>query len=296
MKVADKVDGTPTFSDISLAEFRFLTDGILQDCRSDGRRRAAYRPLSVETGIFPSAAGSSRVRNLENDLLVGVKLDLRKCDSADAGRIFVSVDCSSSVSIEAHESRGGEDFGFFLATQVREFCLNALAVPLELLDVEPRGFFRWTVFVDVVVLNSGGNVLDCVALGVVAALRDTRLPKIDVVADPRESEHAEDPAITFEVDERPEAGEPFPADQLPLLVSVGRVGGHSVWDMGEEEELCATGKLTLAVDPSGRCVGLHKDGQSTLELSTLASIMEASEKAGTHLHEQLRKAVTASAV
>jgi len=38
---------------LSLGEKHFIQGGIAQDLRCDGRKRLAYRPISVETGVIP---------------------------------------------------------------------------------------------------------------------------------------------------------------------------------------------------------------------------------------------------
>ena len=47
---------------LSPSERQFVEDGVKYDCRGDGRDRAAYRPVSITTGVLQQANGSARVR------------------------------------------------------------------------------------------------------------------------------------------------------------------------------------------------------------------------------------------
>ena len=59
---------------ISKAEEAYLTEGIRQDVRGDGRSCSGYRPLKLELGVLPQASGSSRCQLGATDVLVGVKV------------------------------------------------------------------------------------------------------------------------------------------------------------------------------------------------------------------------------
>ena len=87
------------------------------------------------------------------------------------------------------------------------------SIDLRTLCIAP-GRHCWAVYVDVLVLESGGSLLDTMALAVYAALLDTRLPKLRLVTGANPNE------VEVDVDEDPTASMPFPgADGIPVCVT-----------------------------------------------------------------------------
>eukprot|EP00914_Ancora_sagittata_P008867 GHVO01017143.1.p1 GENE.GHVO01017143.1~~GHVO01017143.1.p1 ORF type:complete len:310 (+),score=61.64 GHVO01017143.1:24-932(+) len=287
----------PTLSEISRAEYAFITDGTACDYRVDGRTRTARLPRTIDWGNLPGSLGSARLQKGgggladDTDIIIGVRAEAKRSTEVDAGRVIFNVDCTSDLSLEAND-RASDDLGFFISSLIRDLTLNPSTVPPKSLDISPPGFFRWTLYVDAIILASGGNILDDVSLGVLAALRSTKLPAIEVVADQRESSSMNQPGITFQVDECPETGTDFPFENIPLLVTAGCIKGSYLWDMSSEEELCATTKLTAAVSAKGKCVGVHRHGGNVINMSALESVLEISETIGKETHTNLDVTMT----
>ena len=80
---------------ISPTEKHFITAGIFDDLRADGRNKIQWRPFKISTNCLPQASGSSRVC-VENgsDILVGIRLDLGVPDisAPEIGKVSCSVD------------------------------------------------------------------------------------------------------------------------------------------------------------------------------------------------------------
>ena len=49
---------------VSFGEQAFIKDGVAEDMRNDGRSRAEYRGLVLETGLMPQCNGSARIKVL----------------------------------------------------------------------------------------------------------------------------------------------------------------------------------------------------------------------------------------
>ena len=80
---------------VSVAEVRYTLEGCAHGLREDGRALLDYRHCSLEVGVLPQAGGSSRLRTIGTDLLVGVVATLSTPDELfpDMGRIAVTVGC-----------------------------------------------------------------------------------------------------------------------------------------------------------------------------------------------------------
>eukprot|EP01054_Gregarina_sp_Poly1_P006724 Gregarina_sp_Poly_1__6723@NODE_3619_length_974_cov_216_093716_g2305_i0_p2_GENE_NODE_3619_length_974_cov_216_093716_g2305_i0NODE_3619_length_974_cov_216_093716_g2305_i0_p2_ORF_typecomplete_len121_score9_24RNase_PH/PF01138_21/6_2e05PNPase/PF03726_14/0_017_NODE_3619_length_974_cov_216_093716_g2305_i095457 len=70
----DETTEKTALSGLSVAEKKFVREGILNDCRTDGRRCDEHRTLQIATGVIPSAFGSARVRNTECDVVCVIKV------------------------------------------------------------------------------------------------------------------------------------------------------------------------------------------------------------------------------
>jgi len=240
---------------ISVAEHKFLLDGVAQGMRNDGRGCFDYRRFSFETGPIPSAISSCRLRAGETDLIVGVKCDVAKPhpERPDRGVLQIAVECAASVSAALAEGWGAEEWGLHLSTLLESLCAGDSAVDRRKLCILP-GTFAWEVYVDVLVLTSGGNLLDSISLALCATLLETRLPRVEVKEglEPGEGMH-------LQVDDRPEVGTLFPLKQLPLCVTVAQIREKFLFDVTSEEECSADAMLCVVVDARcGDVVGLHK--------------------------------------
>lgn len=77
---------------------------------------------------------------------------------------------SSALASPEFEGRGGEELGQHLALCLDEAYRNPSALPLPSLAIIP-GRQCWVLFVDVLVLEWSGSVLDALSLAVTAALQ-----------------------------------------------------------------------------------------------------------------------------
>lgn len=61
---------------LSTGEKHFIKGGIAQDLRSDGRKRLAYRPIYVETGVIPQVMYSELMPRIEMPFFTDLVLTL----------------------------------------------------------------------------------------------------------------------------------------------------------------------------------------------------------------------------
>ncbi|KAF8072975.1 EXOSC7 [Scenedesmus sp. PABB004] len=261
-------------ADISAGERVFIVGGIEQGVRNDGRARGDFRPLELEANVVAQADGSARLHLGSTDVLVGVKVELGSPDSArpDHGQVLVSVECSSCASPE-FKGRGGEGWGIELASALEASLVGAPAggggLDLAALCLLP-GKVAWVVYVDALVLNDGGNVLDALSIAARAALGLTRVYKVELTMD-----EGEDPEV--ELSGEREAA-PLDVSAVPVIVTVSQVGARSVVDLSLEEEPCAAAALSVAVNSAARVVGVTKSGAGGLDPSLAQEMIEVAQK------------------
>ncbi|KAF6099261.1 exosome component 7 [Phyllostomus discolor] len=159
---------------LSEAEKVYIVHGVQEDLRVDGRGCEDYRGVEVETDVVSNTSGSARVRLGHTDILVGVKAEMGtpKLEKPNEGYLEFFVDCSANATPE-FEGRGGDDLGTEIANTLYRIFHNKSSVDLEALCISPREHC-WVLYVDVLLLECGGNLFDAISIAVKAALFNTR--------------------------------------------------------------------------------------------------------------------------
>lgn len=270
---------------ISEAERRFLLDGVEQGLRSDGRGPYDCRRVAFEVGTIPTATGSCRLRAGDTDLLVSVMCDVIRPhrERPNEGLFQVAVDCAASATPGmAFSEAGPHEASQQLSAVLDTMCAGPDVIDRTSLCISPGGF-AWDVHVDVLVLKSGGNLLDSISLAMCLALRDTLLPKVHVVEAMEEGEQDQ-----IRVDDRPEIGMPFPLSRLPLCVTVAQLQQRFLLDVTWEEELCADAMLCVVVDgKTGDVTGMHKLGRGLFDLAAVPAMLQRCRATAAALVRQL---------
>lgn len=237
-------------------ERSYITRGVQEDIRADGRGCIDYRHFELCTGVVSNTSGSAEIKLERTNITVGVKAEIGNPLplQPNRGRIEFFVDCSALASPE-FQGREGEGLGQHLAYRLSEIYQNSRCIDLESLSIIP-GQQCWILYVDALVLEWSGGVLDCLSIAVKAALGDTKIPKLQVTGEGEE--------IEVEVSDNPYDATPVDASNAPIIVTLSLVGGHFVVDASHEEESCATCQLSVAMDTKGRTCGILKEGTGSI--------------------------------
>ncbi|HTT73028.1 MAG TPA: exosome complex protein Rrp42 [Thermoplasmata archaeon] len=215
-----------------------ILDLAAEGKRLDGRGPDEYRPVSVEPGFVVTADGSALARIGETAVLAGIKLEPGKPfpDTPNAGVLTTNAELIplSSPIFEP----GPPQPGAIEVSRVVDRAIRAAeTVDLTRLVVTP-GEKTWVCYVDMHVLDHGGNLIDTACLAAVTALA-----------------HATVPAKRFEVGE---SDYPLDVQHLPIECTFVRLGDAIVVDPTFEEEQAGQGRLTVATDETGRVVAMQK--------------------------------------
>eukprot|EP00058_Branchiostoma_floridae_P026891 XP_002612382.1 hypothetical protein BRAFLDRAFT_280121 [Branchiostoma floridae] len=273
-----------TLGVLSDAERLFIVHGVQDDLRSDGRACEDYRHVQVETDVVSNTSGSARLRLGNTDILVGVKAEMGEPDPGrpKEGKLEFFVDCSANASPE-FEGRGGEELAIEVSNALQRIFNSKSTLDLTALCIIPEGQC-WVLFVDVLVLECGGNLFDAVSLAVKAALFNTRIPTVVVTADDegqQEIELSDDPYDVKRLD----------VDNVPLIVTLSKIGHRHVVDASWEEELCSLARLTVGVTQKGTIAGLNKEGSGSLDPESIYEMIESGKKVGMVLNSRLKEAL-----
>ena len=265
---------------LSEAEKTFICHGVEDNFRADGRCRGDVRPMVLETGVVSHASGSCHLRLANTDILVGVKTELEspEPDAPDRGRIEFFVDCSANAT-PSFEGRGGEG----LATDISGVLSRAYSSD-EVLDLKKllvlSGHTCWILYVDILVLEVGGNILDAVSIAVKAALATTRIPRLSVT-----NVDGGEPEIEINDSVGAEGFTKLDITRAPVVVTLARIGNHCIVDPSPEEEECSSASLLVAVTPDGSFSTVKKLGGGSFHPSTVMSAVKMAGEVGVEINK-----------
>ncbi|KAI8139358.1 ribosomal protein S5 domain 2-type protein [Fennellomyces sp. T-0311] len=267
---------------ISPAEKVYITQGVESDCRADGRGRLEYRHLVLESGLLSQTSGSARGRLGDSDVLVGVKVEIGEIEHGqpNQGRVVCNVECSPSAS-QQFEGRGADEINNTLTLALERFVTGPQSgLDLAKLCIIP-GQQCWVIYVDAMVMDCAGNLLDCIVMTTRAALFDTRIPKTEI-------QELDEGEYEFEVMDDVEDAEPIGNwDRLPISVTLYKIGDRYVIDPTILEELCSEVTLTVGVNKDGSICGVQKGAGGSINPSLLTEMTQTATTLGKSLIEQL---------
>lgn len=265
------------FSD---GEIALVVSGVTDNFRIDGRSCLDIRRTNVKAGIISSCNGSAQVQSTNCNITVGIKVEVGPplLDEPDCGILEVNVDCSANASPK-FEGRGGED----LAQELGFVLSNALlpAIDRKSLCIS-KGHKVWIYYIDVLILECScvSQILDLSALGIKAALLDTRVPRL--IAD-------EEDANDFVLSPNSEDYNPINITDLPILLTLTRIHDRYVADVTEEEAAAGIARLTLAFDARGELLYTKKTGTGSLHPDPLKEVFSKAKCIAIDLHKNLSK-------
>jgi exosome complex component RRP42 len=255
---------------LSDAERRFFLDGLAQGARVDGRGFWDARPVNVAHGVLSTANGSAKVHWGDSVLLAGVKVQVVEPDPESPA--------SGRVSAQVTNAKGEVDERLTLL--INQLCLPAMDKSRLCIK---EGAFVFEVAVDILTIVSAGNLVDATAFAIRAALQDTVLPEVSVLEGVEEDEK-----FQLVVDDNPLAGECFPFETVPVVITFGQIGGRFLVDMSQEEELCQESVVGMAV-LGDKVVGVRSWGQAPLDVGVLPELMVWAVKTASAVEKRLAR-------
>ncbi|KAM4126098.1 hypothetical protein ACB094_01G363000 [Castanea mollissima] len=144
----------------------------------------------------------------------------------------------------------------------------------SLIVVEGRIF--WDLYIDCLVVCSDGNLLDALGAAIKAALSNTGIPRVHVAAGALGDEQPE-------VDISEEEFLQFDTSDIPVIVTLTKVGRHYIVDATSEEASQMNSAVSISVNRKRHICGLTKRGGAGLDPSIILDMMSVVK----HVSEQL---------
>ncbi|KZP00287.1 ribosomal protein S5 domain 2-like protein [Calocera viscosa TUFC12733] len=229
----------------------YLERFLASSYRPSGRTPAASRPAQVHLGSISTADGSALARLGETTVVCGVKAELAEPDAGGERRGWVvpNLDLPAVCGARFRPGPPGEE-AQVCSERLFELlieCKRNEVISLEELCIEPARA-AWVLYIDLVCINYDGNAYDASVLAMLAALRNTRLPKARWDEDKKR--------VVCSRKERV----PLRVQNLPIPSTFGIFDGqHLLADPNAFEEPLLDTLITVTLDDRGK-VGVQLAG------------------------------------
>lgn len=273
---------------LSKSEQQYIISGIHYNHRLDGRSLLDYRDVQVETAVLRGTHGSARIRQGDTELLCGIRVELQHLSNQHAPEPEITdllefkIDCSPNASPD-FTGRGGQDISDEISDVLSKSWSKCTALMINL-TIVPKKFY-WKIYVDLLVLECGGTLLDACSLAAHAGMRTTILPKIKV----EEGDEFE-PDVSLADD--PLCCQFLPSIvEAPLIITIHKIGQRHVVDPSLEEESCSSAYLTVALssaDPKTYLL-IKKGGTKSLDMNSITEMLGAAKQSFQALHKSLAR-------
>lgn len=222
-------------------EEKYALELIEKGKRIDGRKFDEFRKIEIEQGLIKKAEGSARVKLGETEVIAGVKMDFGNPfpDTPEEGTLVVNAEFTPLASPDFDIGPPGED-AIELARIVDRGIRESKCIELNKLCITP-GEKVWCIFIDIHIINDKGNLLDASALAAIAALHNTKIPKVE-----------------GEKIVRGGLEKKLPVVFKPINITVCKVGNNFLLDPSIEEEKILDSKLSVSVRDDDKVCSLQK--------------------------------------
>jgi exosome complex component RRP42 len=244
---------------------------IEEGMRIDERAFNQFREIKIETDVIKKAEGSARVLLGNTHVLVGVKMSVNEPfpDTPDEGVLIVNAELVPVASPTFDPGPPDKD-SIELARVVDRGIRESKCIDLEKLCIE-EGKKVWNVNIDIHVLDHDGNLIDASALGAMAALLKTNIPRYE--------------------DEKVVYGEyegKIPLKDTPIAVTITKISNKLLIDANLEEENALDARITIATNENGDLCAIQKGGTGFFTSEELKKATDLSIEKGKELRALIK--------
>ena len=248
---------------IGSLERKYLADLLAKGDRLDTREFWECRPIQIIPNVIKKAEGSAMVKWGETVVLAGVKAQLGSPfpDTPNDGVITVNLELSP-ISSPSHESGPPRPEAIEMARIVDRGIRESKVLPMKdsKLCVVP-GKTVWILFVDIYVLDDGGNLIDASALAAMAALTNTKLNKVSI------DEETEEVTLLDET-------EPLPRNGCVASLTYVKINDFILYDPNLIEDRGKTARFSLAMTNEGLVCSMQKGEAGIFSKEEILTILE----------------------
>ncbi len=224
--------------------------------RVDGRAFTDYREISVQPGVVETAEGSALARIGKTQIIAGIKFEIVEPFASDPelGVLITNGELLPMAS-ESFEPGPPSETSIEFSRVVDRGIRHSEILPLDKFFIEDGKVLA--LFLDLYVLDYSGNLIDTGALAAMAALLNTKVPKV------------EDGKII-----REETTGYLELKSSPVLVTTfAKLGNYAVVDPSLEEEIASDSTLSIGTIDD-YMVSAQKSGVGTFSRDEVLSLID----------------------
>uniref|UniRef100_A0A3B3DJ70 Ribosomal RNA-processing protein 43 n=1 Tax=Oryzias melastigma TaxID=30732 RepID=A0A3B3DJ70_ORYME len=250
---------------------------LKENCRPDGRELSEFRTTTLNIGSISTADGSALVKLGSTTIICGIKAELTNptVEAPGKGYIVPNVDLPPLCSSRFRPGPPGEQ-----AQAASQFIADVIESLLSLLQL------CWVLYCDIMCLDYDGNILDACIIALLAALKNTRLPKVTINK------------VTCKPEVDSKERHKLPVHKHPVSTSFSIIENSIlIVDPTADEESLSTARLSVVTDEDDRLCSLHKPGGTSLsaeKLQTCINRATARQREIQKLMEKVLKSVKAA--
>ncbi|KAI1301283.1 Exosome complex component RRP45 [Halotydeus destructor] len=237
---------------------QFVAYSVNANQRLDGRQRDEPRERKVvfgrEFGTCIASLGGTRVL-----AKVTCDIDEPMGSRPSEGMLKISVDLSPMAAPNLSDSRGALDESVEIVRLLERSIRESKAVDMESLCIV-SGSKCWRVRIDLVALNSEGNLIECFSLAAISALAHFKRPDVSVT---------DEKVTVHSFDEK----HPLPLTLLHFPFCVRycffNSNAHFVVDPLEIEEAVCEGTMVVAGNSYREITTVHVTGNATINTDSI---------------------------
>jgi len=259
---------------ISTIERKYIKNNLKREQRIDGRSLCEYREFTIKPNVIASAEGSADVSLGETRIITGLKYDIGEPfpDLPDEGVCTIMAELIPLAS-PLFERGPPDEQSIELARVVDRGIRHADCVQTKKLCIKENEAV-YILFVDMYVINYGGNLIDCGGVSALTTLISASIP---------EGIWSEENGLQW-------TGKYLKGDQivneLPLVMTYGKIDDIIFLDPNLAEELVSDGKISISVTKD-KITSIQKSGSATYSFDEIKFLCKQSLEIGQKLRTDL---------
>ena len=259
---------------ISAIERDYILNNLKKDKRIDGRDLWEYRDFHINVDVVKSAEGSADVTLGDTRIISGLKYEVGEPfpDTPDEGVCTMMAELLPLAS-PLFEGGPPNEQSIELARVIDRGIRHADCIQTKKLCIRENKAV-YILFLDMFVMNYGGNMIDCGGVSCLATLISAHVPE-GVFNDENEliwtGEYLNGKHIV---------------NELPFVITFGKIDDIIFMDPNLTEELLSDGSISISVTEN-KITSIQKSGSATFSIDEIKMLCEKSIEIGKKLRKEL---------
>ncbi|MFW9998970.1 MAG: exosome complex protein Rrp42 [Candidatus Hodarchaeota archaeon] len=258
---------------ISKIEREYIVSNLRKEERIDGRGLWEYRDFQINPDIIASAEGSADVSLGDTRIITGLKYEVGEPfpDLPNEGVCTVMAELLPIAS-PLFERGPPDEQSIELARVVDRGIRHADCVQTKKLCIKENEAV-YILFVDMYVINYGGNLIDAGGVSALTTLISAHIPEGIIGENGLEWTGKYIYGDTI-------------VNELPLVLTYGKIDDIIFLDPSLPEELVSDGKISISVTEN-KITSIQKSGAATFSIDEIKKLGEKSLEIGRKLRKDL---------